>query len=127
MTKMESLNDIKAGLTSPYHKGLDRGNKYHLAFGLQGVYNSSSLDVNSVFADQIGLDGTIADMSMEQTNGFASSTNSFFDVNVGLLFDAQINSKLRCIWVDLSLHNSPAKRLYRCLVTTTTMLYQEDM
>ena len=84
----------QAGVNLAYHKGLDAGNKYHLAFGLQGVYNSSSLDVNSIFADQIGLDGTIADMSMEQTNGLASSTNSFFDVNAGLLFDAKINSNI---------------------------------
>ena len=80
------LKTMKAGLSVAYHKGLDKNNKYHLGFGIQGLYSNRKVDYDYTFEEELISSPTYID---DQNIANAPTVNSI-DVNAGLFFDGEI-------------------------------------
>jgi len=77
------LKTMKASISAAYHKGLDKDNKYHLGFGVQGTYGNRQVDYDYTFEEELISNPTYID---DQYLANASTVNSF-DMNAGLFFD----------------------------------------
>ena len=77
------LKTMKASLSLAYHKGLDKNNKYHLGFGVQGIYGNRQVDYDYTFEEELISNPTFVD---DQYLANAPTVNSI-DMNAGLFFD----------------------------------------
>ncbi len=80
------------GLSAAYHVGLDEFGENSLGLGFQGTYNQRRLDFNRLsFGNQFGNNGYDASLPTGET--LNNLNRSYFDVNAGLMYNANLEDK----------------------------------
>jgi type IX secretion system PorP/SprF family membrane protein len=80
------------GLSAAYHVGLDEYGENSLGLGFQGTYNQRRIDFNRLsFGSQFGFDGYDATLPTGET--INNINRAYFDVNVGLVYQANLENK----------------------------------
>lgn len=82
------LKTMKAGLSLAYHKGLDKNNKYHLGFGIQGLYGNRKVSNSYTFEEELDPNQLT---NIDDTYLIAAQNNpvNSIDMNAGLFFDGE--------------------------------------
>lgn len=101
MARAVQMNGLGASLG--YHIALDAEGNHSLGAGVQGTYTNRRIDISRLtFENQFGSGGF--DPSLPIGENIGNTSNSFFDVNAGLMYNADFEN--RSYFLGASLFNS---------------------
>lgn len=101
MARAVQMNGL--GASMGYHIGLDAAGNHSLGAGVQGTFTNRRIDISRLtFENQFGPGGF--DPSLPIGENIGNSSNSFFDVNAGLMYNADFEKK--SYFLGASVYNS---------------------
>lgn len=85
-TATGTYNSNYASLSAAYHQSLDEEGNQHIGVGFQGNFGTRSLDYNRLpYNAQFSSRGF--DLSLDNTENFVSRNASYYDFNLGLMYN----------------------------------------